>query len=103
MAFVTKYLPKIEHDIALLLIRKTYDQKLDKSSCSKIAKQVLELLPKNIDLELLEETLPKLKEVYWEFSPIGLKYLNLINNKKSKEEIDEIKQKINNILYGANK
>lgn len=101
MATNSHFMPQIEKEIALLLIRKTYDQELDENHCSKIAKQVLELFPENIDIELFEKTLPKLKEIYFELTPLNIKYLRLINDKKSKEQIEQIKTKINHILYGT--
>jgi len=101
MAQVNPFLLPIEQEIALILIKKTYDQELNENHCSKIAKQILELFPENIDMELLEKTLPKLKEIYSELSPVCIKYLDLINNKKSKEQIEQIKTKINHILYGT--
>jgi len=87
MATNTLFLPQIKKEIALLLIRKTCDQELDENHCSKIAKQVLELFPEDIDIELLEKTLPKLKEIYSELTPLIIKYLGLINNDKSKEQV----------------
>ncbi len=101
MTRINPFLSPIEEEIALLLIRKTYDQELNENHCSKIAKQVLELFPENISEELLEKRLIKLKEIYSELALITIKYLRLINNKKSKEQIEQIKQKINNILYGT--
>jgi len=70
-----QFLPKIEYDIALLLIKKTSTQELDEKHCSVIAKEVLKLLPENIELDVLENILPKLKEIYPEFAPISIKYL----------------------------
>jgi len=98
-----QFLPKIEYEIALVLIKKTYDQDLDENHCSTIAKQVLQLFPENISEDALEKTLPKLKDIYSEFAPVSIKYLDLINNKKSKEQIEQVKQKINHILYGTNR
>jgi len=102
MTQINPFLSPIEQEIALLLIRKSYNQELDENHCSKIAKQVLELFPENISIELLEKRLLKLKEIYSELTLITIKYLKLINNKKSKEQIEQIKLKINNILYGTN-
>lgn len=101
MSIDTQFLPKIEYEIALVLIKKTYDQELDENHSSIIAKQVLQLFPENIDIELLEKSLPKLKEIYSELAPVSIKYLQLINNKKSKEQIEQVKEKINHILYGT--
>lgn len=98
-----QFLPKIEYDISLFLIKKTYDQELDENHCSKIAKQVLELFPENIELDLLEKALPKLNGIYPELATVSIKYLNLINNRKSTQQIEQVKQKINHILYGPNR
>jgi len=98
-----QFLPKIEYEIALVLIKKTYDQELDENHCSTIAKQVLQLFPENIGEDTLEKALPKLKDIYSELAPVSIKYLDLINSKKSKEQIEQVKQKINNILYEANR
>lgn len=96
-------LPKIEYEVALVLIKKTYDQELDENQCSTIAKQMLQLFPENIDEDTLEKTLIKLKDIYSELAPIGIKYLNIINKKRSEDQIEQVKQKINNIIYGSNK
>lgn len=101
MATNSQFIPEIEYEIALLLIEKTYDQELDENHCLKIAKQVLQLLPENIDIEMLEKSLPKLKEIYSGLAPLSIKYLGLINRKKSKEQIEQVKQKIKHILYGT--
>lgn len=103
MSSGNQFLPKIEYEIALTLIKKTYDQELDENHCSTIAKHVLQLFPENISEEMLEKALPKLKEIYSELAPISIKYLDLINNKKTKEQIEQVKQKINHILYGTNR
>ena len=102
MSSDAQFLPKIEYEIALLLIKKTSNQELDENHSSIIAKQVLQLFPKNLDIELLEKSLPRLKEIYSELAPVSIKYLELINNKKSKEQMEQVKQKINHILYGTN-
>lgn len=95
------FLHQIENEIAQLLISKTHDQELDESHCSQIAKQVLELFPENINIELLEKSLPKLKEIYSELASLSIKYQELINDKRSEEQIEQIKHKISNILYGT--
>jgi hypothetical protein len=102
MTKINPFLSPIEQEIALILIKKTYDQEIDENRCAKIARQILELFPENIDIELLEKNLPKLKEIYSELTPLIIKYLELINNKKSKEQIEQVKRKINHILYGTN-
>jgi len=102
MSADTQFLPKIEYEIALILIKKTYNQELDENRASTIAKQILQLFPENINIKLLEKTLPKLKEIYSELAPVSIKYLQLINKQKSKEQIEQVKQKINHILYGTN-
>lgn len=102
MSTTVQFLPKIEYEIALILIKKTYDQELDENQSSIIAKQVLQLFPENISEDTLEKALPKLKEIYSELAPVSIKYLDLINRKKSKEQIEQVKQKINHILYGTN-
>ena len=100
MAQVNPFLSPIEQEIALILIKKTYDQELDENHCSKIAKQTLELFPERIDMGELEQALPKLKELYSGFSEISIKYLNLIDKKRNDKKVNKIREKINHILYG---
>lgn len=102
MTQTNPFLSSIEQEIALILIKKTYDQEIDENHCSKIAKQTLELFPERIDINELEQALPKLKEIYSGFSEISIRYLNLINKKRSDEKIDKVREKINHILYDAN-
>jgi len=54
MPFTQQILQKLEYDIALTLIKKTYYQEIDEKNCSEIAKKVLELLPENSDLETIK-------------------------------------------------
>jgi hypothetical protein len=102
MTQVNQFLSSIEKEIALLLIKKTRNLELDENNCRKIAKQTLELFPERINVEELEQALPKLKEIYSGFSEISIKYLNLINNKTTNDKTDKVREKINHILYGAN-
>jgi uncharacterized membrane-anchored protein YjiN (DUF445 family) len=103
MPFTQQILQKLEYDIALTLIKKTYYQEIDEKKCSEIAKKVLELLPENSDLETIKKSLLKLKESYFNvLSQIITKYL-VIANKETEEQINQVKQKINHILYGSNR
>jgi|YNPBryulayer2012_1023412.scaffolds.fasta_scaffold03290_3 uncharacterized membrane-anchored protein YjiN (DUF445 family) len=82
-------LQKLEQDIALTLIEKTYYQEIDEKNCSEIAKKVLELLPENSDLETIKKTLLKLKESYFNvLSQIITKYLEIITNRETEEQIN---------------
>lgn len=101
MVQANPFLSPIEQEIALVLIKKTYDQELDENNCGKIARQALELLPEKINISELEKALPKLKEIYFGFSGISIKYLHLVNKKISKEKIENVREKINHILYGT--
>ena len=103
MPFTQQILQKLEYDIALTLIKKTYYQEIDEKNCSEIAKKVLELLPENSDLETIKKSLLKLKESYFNvLSQIITKYL-VIANKETEKQINQVKQKINHILYGFNR
>ena len=102
MVNINPYLSFVEQEIALILIKKTYDQELEDTKCQQIAKQVLEIIPESINIEELEKVLPKISELYSGFSVITLKYLSLINKKTSDEKIDNVRKKINHILYGSN-
>jgi hypothetical protein len=55
MPFTQQILQKLEYDIALTLIKKTYYQKIDEKNCSEIAKKLLGLLPENSDLETIKK------------------------------------------------
>jgi uncharacterized membrane-anchored protein YjiN (DUF445 family) len=102
MPFTQQILQKLEYDIALTLIKKTYYQEIDEKKCSEIAKKVLELLPENSDLETIKKSLLKLKESYFNvLSQIITKYLEIIANRETEEQINQVKQKINHILYGS--
>lgn len=101
MVQINPYLSSVEQEIALILIKKTYDQELEDAQCQQIASQVLELIPESIDMEGLEKVLPKITELYPGFSGISLKYLSLINKKTSDKKIDNVRKKINHILYGS--
>jgi len=95
------FLSSIEQEVALILIKKTYDQELDENNCGKIAQKILELLPEKINTIELEKALPKLKEIFPGISEVSNKYQSLINKKSSEEKIDSVRQKINHILYGT--
>jgi len=94
-------LSSIECDIAKVLIEETTAQKISEEDCEKVAKEILKLLPENISLTELEKILPKLKEVYPDLAKISIKYLDSIEKKISEEKIVNIRQKINQILYGT--
>lgn len=102
MVQINPFVSSVEQEIALTLIKKTYDQELEDTQCQQIAKKILELIPESIDMEGLEKVLPKITELYPGFSGISLKYLSLINKKTSDQKIDNVRKKINNILYGSN-
>lgn len=101
MGQINPYLSLVEQEIALILIKKTYDQELEDSQCQQIASKVLALIPESINMEGLEKVLPKISELYPGFSGISLKYLSLINKKTSDQKIDNVRKKINHILYGS--
>ena len=84
-------LSRLESDLALLLLKKLYEQEIGWEKAKSIAKFILKAIPENISDDELLKIIPKLDDNFPQLASIVIKYLEMPDKIKREKEIEKIR------------